>query len=80
MKSRLIKVVSSLAIGIGITVAPASSYAATPKTMKVHYIDVGQGDSIYIKAPNGEDIVIDGGSKGKGNAVVSYLKKQKVDD
>ncbi|MFE0624787.1 ComEC/Rec2 family competence protein [Priestia aryabhattai] len=48
--------------------------------MKVHYIDVGQGDSIYIKAPNGEDIVIDGGNKGKGNAVVSYLKKQKVDD
>jgi competence protein ComEC len=80
MKSRVIKIVSSLAIGIGITVAPASSYAATPKTMKVHYIDVGQGDSIYIKAPNGEDIVIDGGNKGKGNAVVSYLKKQKVDD
>lgn len=46
MKSRVIKIVSSLAIGIGIVTAPASSYAATPKTMKVHYIDVGQGDSI----------------------------------
>ncbi|MBK0295701.1 hypothetical protein [Priestia megaterium] len=46
MKSRVIKIVSSLAIGIGIAAAPASSYAATPKTMKVHYIDVGQGDSI----------------------------------
>lgn len=48
MKSRVIKIVSSLAIGIGIGIvaAPASSYAATPKTMKVHYIDVGQGDSI----------------------------------
>ncbi|MBZ5483104.1 ComEC/Rec2 family competence protein [Priestia megaterium] len=80
MKIRVFKIVSSLAIGIGIAVAPASSYAATPKTMKVHYIDVGQGDSIYIKAPNGEDILIDGGNKGKGNAVVSYLKKQKVDD
>ncbi|MBY0196120.1 hypothetical protein ACTHQ0_05475 [Priestia megaterium] len=44
MKSRVIKIVSSLAIGIGIVTA--SSYAATPKTMKVHYIDVGQGDSI----------------------------------
>ncbi len=80
MKIRVFKIVSSLAIGIGIAAAPASSYAATPKTMKVHYIDVGQGDSIYIKAPNGEDILIDGGNKGKGNAVVSYLKKQKVDD
>jgi len=38
MKSRVIKIVSSLAIGIGIAAAPASSYAATPKTMKVHYI------------------------------------------
>lgn len=46
MKSRVIKIVSSLAIGIGIVAAPASSYTATPKTMKVHYIDVGQGDSI----------------------------------
>jgi beta-lactamase superfamily II metal-dependent hydrolase len=80
VKSRVIKVVSSLAIGLGIALSPASSYAASPKSIKVHYIDVGQGDSIYIKAPNGEDIVIDGGNKGKGNAVVSYLKKQKVDD
>ncbi|MBU8757062.1 ComEC/Rec2 family competence protein [Priestia megaterium] len=80
MKSHRIKVISSLIIGLGITFSPITSNAAAPKSIKVHYIDVGQGDSIYIKAPNGEDIVIDGGNKGKGNAVVSYLKKQKVDD
>lgn len=80
MKSHGIKVISSLIIGLGITFSPITSNAAAPKSIKVHYIDVGQGDSIYIKAPNGEDIVIDGGNKGKGNAVVSYLKKQKVDD
>jgi len=80
VKSHGIKVISSLIIGLGITFSPITSNAAAPKSIKVHYIDVGQGDSIYIKAPNGEDIVIDGGNKGKGNAVVSYLKKQKVDD
>lgn len=80
MKSHGVKVISSLIIGLGITFSPITSNAAAPKSIKVHYIDVGQGDSIYIKAPNGEDIVIDGGNKGKGNAVVSYLKKQKVDD
>ncbi|WP_412728528.1 ComEC/Rec2 family competence protein [Geobacillus stearothermophilus] len=54
------------------------SNAAT-KTLSVHFINVGQGDSIYIKAPNGEDILIDGGNK-DGSDVVAYLKKQKVKD
>jgi len=30
--------------------------------------------------PSGEDVIIDGGNKGKGDAIVAYLKKQKVDD
>jgi competence protein ComEC len=50
------------------------------KGLNVHYIDIGQGDSIYIKTPAGEDILIDGGSKASGSKVVAYLKKQKVDD
>ncbi|MBY6272487.1 MAG: MBL fold metallo-hydrolase [Bacillaceae bacterium] len=52
---------------------------AVVKNMYVHFINVGQGDSIYIKAPNGEDILIDGGNK-DGSDVVAYLKKQKVKD
>jgi competence protein ComEC len=51
-----------------------------PKGLNVHYINIGQGDSIYIKTPNGEDILIDAGSKASGSKVVAYLKKQKVDD
>jgi competence protein ComEC len=50
------------------------------KEMKVHFIDIGQGDAIYIKAPEGEDIIIDAGNKGKGDEVVEYLKSQNVDD
>jgi competence protein ComEC len=29
--------------------------------LKVNFLDVGQGDSIYIEAPNGNNILIDGG-------------------
>ena len=48
--------------------------------LKVYYLDVGQGDSIYIKTPNGDDILIDGGNNDKGDEVVSYLREYNVDD
>lgn len=50
---------------------------AAAKEMKVHFIDVGQGDSIYIHTAAGENILIDAGN-GKGTATINYLKKQKV--
>ncbi|MED4886868.1 MBL fold metallo-hydrolase [Lysinibacillus sp. FSL R7-0073] len=43
--------------------------------MRVHFIDVGQGDSILIESPNGKTMLIDGGVKGAGQRVVSYLKE-----
>ncbi len=61
-------------------VGPLQGAEAAITKIKVHYIDVGQGDAIYIKMPSGEDIVIDGGNKGKGNELVAYMKKQKVGD
>ncbi len=60
-------------------VIPHSEVSAA-SSIKVHYIDIGQGDAIYIKMPSGEDVIIDGGNKGKGDAIVAYLQKQKVDD
>lgn len=53
---------------------------STSSQVKVHYIDVGQADSIYIQLPDHNDILIDGGNTEDGSAVVSYLKKQGVDD
>jgi competence protein ComEC len=76
---KLFKVITTLAVSCSLLSLPIISHAAKPKNMSVHFIDVGQGDSIYIKAPNGEDIIIDGGNK-DGSDVVTYLKKQKVDD
>lgn len=63
-----------LSIGLAATAAPK------PKPMTVHFINVDQGDATYIKTPNGDDILIDAGNKGKGDQVVTYLKKLKVDD
>lgn len=60
-------------------VMPYSEVSAA-SSIKVYYIDIGQGDAIYIKMPSGEDVIIDGGNKGKGDAIVAYLQKQKVDD
>ncbi|HHV27784.1 MAG TPA: MBL fold metallo-hydrolase [Tissierellia bacterium] len=45
----------------------------------VHYIDIGQGDSIFIQLPNGETSLIDGGPKANSNVVVNYLKEMKIE-
>lgn len=45
---------------------------------KVHFIDVGQGDSIFIQTHLGETLLIDAGDNDKGDVVVDYLKSQKV--
>jgi len=42
------------------------------QSLKVHFIDVGQGDSIFIQLPNGHNMLIDGGTTGSG--IVSYLQ------
>lgn len=45
--------------------------------LEVHFIDVGQADSILIK--KGKDsMLIDGGNNGDGNLIVNYLKKQNI--
>ncbi|BDH62974.1 hypothetical protein MTP04_31040 [Lysinibacillus sp. PLM2] len=48
------------------------------KEMTVHFIDVGQGDSILIESPNNKTMLIDGGTKSAGDDVVQYLRSQNV--
>ena len=61
------------------SVSSVSSVSAVkkPDEMKVHFIDVGQGDSTLITC-GGEAMLIDAGDTDKGTAVQLYLKKQKV--
>lgn len=54
------------------------SASASTKQMKVHFIDVGQGDSILIQTPKGENILVDGGPRKAGKGLVDYLKKSGV--
>lgn len=48
--------------------------------LEVHFLDVGQGDSILIQTPGRkENILIDGGPREAGPAVVKYLKEHGVE-
>ena len=42
-------------------------------TLKVNYIDVGQGDSIFIQLPNNQTMLIDAGEAYKSDNVINYL-------
>lgn len=57
-----------LVLLISTAIFPISSITAAAP-MKVHYINVGQGDATYIKMPGGEDILIDGGRQGQGKII-----------
>ncbi len=62
-------------------VPPTGTIPIPPQAeTKVHFIDVGQADSIYIQLPDHVDILIDGGNAGDGQTVVNYLQDQNADD
>ena len=42
-------------------------------SLRVNYIDVGQGDSIFIQLPNNETMLIDAGEAYKSDNVINYL-------
>ncbi|EFR98279.1 late competence protein, partial [Listeria ivanovii FSL F6-596] len=76
----IFKILLAFTLVTGLSIPNSIQVEAATPSIKVHFIDVGQGDAIYIKAPSGEDILIDAGNKGKGKTVVNYLKKLKVKD
>lgn len=47
--------------------------------LKVHFIDVGQGDSTFIELPNGETMLIDAGEQSEGDKIVTYIFSQGYD-
>ncbi|MFC5467215.1 ComEC/Rec2 family competence protein [Cohnella suwonensis] len=48
--------------------------------LSVYFLDIGQGDSTYIKTAAGDDILIDGGKNDAGAKAVAYLQQFDVDD
>lgn len=55
------------------------SFTTSVDELSVHYIDVGQGDSIYISS-NGESILIDCGESSDTEKVISYLDNMGVSE
>ena len=55
-------------------------FAASPEnsTFEVHYIDVGQADSVLVLC-DGEAMLIDGGNAEDSNVIFAYLKKMSIE-
>lgn len=58
---------------------PGMAQAEDTGQVRVHFLDVGQADSILIQTPGGKNVLIDGGTNYAADGIVSYLKKQGVD-
>lgn len=78
-----------LIIGILIVVLIVGGYlflhkGSNPDTngekLEIYFLDVGQGDSTFIRLPNAETMLIDGGKKSSGKTIVSNLKKLEVEE
>lgn len=52
----------------------ASASTFSRDTLRVNYIDVGQGDSIFIELPNKETMLIDAGESYEADNVINYIK------
>lgn len=49
------------------------SRAAT-NNLKIHFIDVGQADSIFIQLPDNRTMLIDGGNNDDSSLIINYIK------
>jgi len=53
--------------------------AVSESLLKVHVIDVGQADSIFIELPNKETMLIDAGNNSDDETVVNYINELNYD-
>ena len=51
----------------------SDNYFSYDTELKVHYIDVGQGDSIFIEFPNQKTMLIDAGEEAYAKVVSNYI-------
>ena len=49
-------------------------FEESPKTLTVHFLDIGQGDSIFIELPNNETMLIDAGEDYYGQGIIDYIE------
>jgi len=58
------------------TSAPISAPENDEKNMTVHFLDVGQGDSIFIELPNNETMLIDASEAEYADKISTYVYSQ----
>lgn len=56
---------------------PTDGGAASDASVRVHFIDVGQGKAILIEAPE-KTVLIDAGENNQGETVLRYLARKKI--
>lgn len=76
---RILVSVSMVAVLLVLFLSPLV-YGQLQDSLKVSYIDVGQGDSILLHASDDTDILVDGGPRSAGPTVVAYLLSEGIDD
>ena len=63
-----------LTVFVGLIIYHPYSAPAPDGKLRIEFLDVGQGDSIFITFPNGENLLVDGG--GKINFKKNYAKNE----
>ena len=53
-------------------------FPAFTEELKVHFIDVGQADSILIQLPNEQTMLVDGGNSVDANTIMGYLLSHNI--
>lgn len=66
-----------LLIFILLILCPISTFGDV-KNLRIHFLNVGEGDSILIETPEGENILVDTGNFISGYKVVKYLKQNNI--
>ncbi len=57
---------------------PEINFTPNGKLLDIHYLDVGQGDSIFIELPNGKTMLIDASVSSADDTIIKYIKGQGV--
>ncbi len=60
------------------TVVDSEKEEDSSRSLTIHFIDVGQGDAIWIQTPEGENVLVDAGDNQHADALVNYLRKHQV--
>ncbi|MED1600129.1 ComEC/Rec2 family competence protein [Alkalihalophilus marmarensis] len=77
-KTTWVKIALVFTFILTLILSTGTSIAGASSNLQVHFIDVGQGDAILVKLPNGEHMLVDAGDNHYGETVVNYIQNQNI--